>query len=128
MKNSKKKQKKASWKGKVLCVQPRVLVERKQKALGALLLGYHLLIEGDITLDPDSRVKTTQKGDRFVVAVDSASVPKGGLHTGDVVRGESRQVPAKTREIANYCDNTLLRVVRKNKKPPKATPPHRAAP
>jgi hypothetical protein len=125
MKNSKKIQKKASWQGKVLSVQPRVLVERKQRGLVARLLGYNLLIEGDITLDPDSRVKTTHKGDRFVVAVDSASVPKGGLHTGDVVRGESRQVPAKTREIANYCDNTLLRVVRKNKKPPKASPPHR---
>jgi hypothetical protein len=125
MKNSKKIQKKASWQGKVLCVQPRVLVERKQKALGARLLGYNLLIEGDITLDPDSRVKKTHKGDRFVVAVDLASLPKSGLHTGDVMRGESRQVPAKTSEIANYCDNTLLRVVRKNKKQPKASPPHR---
>jgi hypothetical protein len=87
MKNSKIIQKKASWQGKVLSVQPRVLVKRKQKALSARLLGYNLLIEGDITLDPDSRVKTTHKGDRFVVAVDSVSVPKGGLHTGDVMRG-----------------------------------------
>jgi hypothetical protein len=50
MKNNKKTQKKASWRGKVLSVQPRVLVKRKQKALNALLLGYNLLIEGDITL------------------------------------------------------------------------------
>ena len=103
---------KSSWRGRVLAVQPRIRLLRSYDQRSHSYLGYNLRINGNIG----------QKEREFTIAVGKSAHAKYEFRTGDLIRGLCEPVPDERLEVAEFYKASKLEVIEQNDKSESAPP------
>lgn len=106
-----------AWKGKLLAVQPRILLTRAFDQRSHTYLGYTLVVEG----------RLGGKRGRFRIGIGSAAQARLDLRAGDEIAGRSLPVARPALESVDYYRTTGLTPGRRSP-PPTAPPPWQGPP
>lgn len=109
---------KASWKGRILSVQPRIRLNRSFDERTHSYLGYVLQIEG--TVADEERL--------FTVALGKSAQAKHAFRGGDEVSGQSVPVDDTRLETAEFYKTSKLKSISRKDEAPGASPPFLGVP
>ncbi len=104
---------KLSWQGRIIGVQPRIRLLRSFDQRSHSYLGYNLRIDGNVGQE--------ERG--FTVAIGKSAHAKFGFRAGGLIRGLCEPVLDERLETAEFYKVSKLELIERNDKSEPASPP-----
>ena len=97
---------KSSWRGRVLAVQPRIRLLRSYDQRSHSYLGYNLRINGN----------SGEEEREFTIAIGKSAYAKHEFRAGDSIKGLCEPVPDERLEVAEFYKASKFEVIERKEK------------